>query len=97
LAIRQGWIAGTREHHPVRQSFATLAADYQLRHSIARLEDVRVKTPTQVRRGSGSIQLDQGYALTLDQGSSPWLQGVFMAVPPRRATAHAATTQAELQ
>lgn len=97
LTVRQGWMTGTREHRPVRQTFATLAADYQLRHGVVRLEDVRVKTPTQIRRGSGSIQLDQGYALTLDQGASPWLQGVFLAVPPRHVAANAATTQAELQ
>lgn len=98
LTIRQGWIAGNREHHALRQSFTTLAADYQLHQGVVQLEDLLLKMPSQTRRGSGSIRLDQGYALTLDQGSSPWrLQGIFAAAPPRRAVTGASSAQASLQ
>lgn len=98
LTIRHGWITGVRDRHPLRQSFTMLTTDYQLRHGVVRLENILLKTPAHARRGAGSIQLDRGYALTLDPGSSAWkLQGVFAATPPRHVAAEAVSAQAKLR
>ena len=95
LTIYKGWIAGVRDHQALRQPFSMLTADYQMRHGVVQLEDVLMKTPTQTRHGAGSIHLDQGYALTMGAGASPWqLQGAFAAAPPRRM---ATPAQAKLQ